>query len=261
MADELKSCPFCGSAELGSFSVDDPEADESYEQVTCDGCDMMGPESLNRQQSAAKWNHRPEEDRLRTELQKVLQDEDSTRDECDRLRSALQAAERERDEARYCIQYNETMADRDLHAERARNAKLESEIKADNTLIAHHVKKREELEQERDSARLEAGRLAQELVELTGKLALAEVEVGRLKSDRDDWCKQYNASNEREDVAQEEIARLREALEFYGAPETWFTIMVEVLAKRGTTTDCSNVEIGGANVNTPGQRAREALSK
>jgi Lar family restriction alleviation protein len=66
---ELKPCPFCGSEELGSFSVDDPESDENYEQVTCDGCDMMGPESLNREQSAAKWNHRHEEDRLRSEIE------------------------------------------------------------------------------------------------------------------------------------------------------------------------------------------------
>ena len=80
------------------------------------------------------------------------------RSERDRLRSALQAAERERDEAR-----DEVMRE---HLKYPSREEMVATIRR--------------YASERDAARLEAGRLAQELVEVTGKLALAEVKVGRL---------------------------------------------------------------------------------
>lgn len=105
-----------------------------------------------------------------------------------RLRSALQAAERERDAA---IKRAET-AESTAHGLRllqgttdeVATGLIRERDEARTALLDLADKAGAELDvarSERDSARLEAGRLAQELVEVTGKLVLAEVEVGRLR--------------------------------------------------------------------------------
>lgn len=65
---ELRPCPFCGLSGFGRLSCDfGGELDE--EQVTCDQCDAVGPGGNSVDAANTLWNTRPEEDRLRAEVE------------------------------------------------------------------------------------------------------------------------------------------------------------------------------------------------
>lgn len=116
-----------------------------------------------------------------------------------------------------------------------------------------------ELTAERDAARTTAGELVEKLAELTGKLTVAEIERDRAVDARiglelEVLTERGRYMDELEKGAKLllENGRLREALGFYAAAETW-------IYSREESEDSDIVEVDGEPQTWPGKRAREAL--
>lgn len=205
---DLKACPFCGSpaSTMVWFPPFDDD-DDGLELGRCSNkaCDARVPLEL--------WNTRPEEDRLRSALQAAERDRDSTRLEADRERAKAAKASEAREAFRKLLEDQDhlrreaTRHEFNATTARAESARLAQELTEARAAIAQAElackdllekldrldKRVETVVAERDEARAGAGKLAEQVVEVTGKLVVADIENGRL----------------------------REALEFYGAAETW----------------------------------------